>query len=278
VEEIYCWLAIVIYAGIHQESDFRSYWKEPEPGSQRPLHPVKKFMTFDRFFLLSRYLRISRNSSGSPFEVCSMWSDLQQRVSTQLWLPGTEVAVDESIQHFEGRAREKVKIPTKPTPEGLKIWVVAQLGYFLRWFFHDPTFRHDPLGHRALRRYRSRRTQSQRRQQRIYSRYLNPTQDVVYRLMRALPPGQYHVFIDNLFTSPALLLSLRDRGIGATGTCRVNCGLYEKLVAAKKDDTAGHCWPWNEIRAYPTPDGLVSDFLYFFPIKFPTNFPTNPTA
>ena len=35
-----------------------------------------------------------------------------------------------------GRAKEIVNIPSKPTPEGFKIWVLANQGYMLDWLFY----------------------------------------------------------------------------------------------------------------------------------------------
>ncbi|KAF1812442.1 pea pathogenicity protein, partial [Eremomyces bilateralis CBS 781.70] len=52
------------------------------------------------------------------------------------WLPGTNLAVDEAMARFTGRAAEIVNIPSKPTPKGFKIWVLADQGYILDWLFH----------------------------------------------------------------------------------------------------------------------------------------------
>ncbi|KAH0528214.1 hypothetical protein TsFJ059_003105 [Trichoderma semiorbis] len=108
---------------------------------------------------------------------------------------------------FQGKAREKVTIPTKPTPTGYKNWVVAQRGFFLR--------------------------------------------------------ASYHVFLDNLFSSPSLFQVLRQQGIGATGTCRTNCGLYQPFVTAKAEDSKGHrLWPHNKLVTVPTPDEMVNQIAW----------------
>ena len=52
------------------------------------------------------------------------------------WKPGTHLVVDETIQRFMGRAKEIVNIPSKPIPEGFKIWVLANKGYVLDWLYH----------------------------------------------------------------------------------------------------------------------------------------------
>ena len=48
---------------------------------------------------------------------------------------------------------------------------------------------------------------------------------VVDKLMDSLPKhvgSNYHIITDNFFTSPQLLRSLREKGIAATGTVRLN--------------------------------------------------------
>ncbi|KFA80417.1 hypothetical protein S40288_10314 [Stachybotrys chartarum IBT 40288] len=87
---------------------------------------------------------------------------------------------------------------------------------------------------------------------------LNPTQAVVVALVNKLPEGIYHIFLNNLFSSPDLFKALRILGIGATGTCRTNCGLFRDIVVAKENDRKGKAlWPWGRIQIWPTPDNKV---------------------
>jgi hypothetical protein len=86
-----------------------------------------------------------------------------------------------------------------------------------------------------------------------------------------LPKSTYHVFVDNLFSSPDLLRSLRQHGHGATGTARPNCGIYKGLADAKTADKAGKSgFEFNEIRVVPTPDNQVGN-----PDVFPHNLAAN---
>ena len=87
---------------------------------------------------------------------------------------------------------------------------------------------------------------------------LNSTQSVVIVLINLLPNSIYHVFVDNLFSSPDLFLSLRQHGQGATGTARPNCGIFKELVDAKRNDKSGKSgFKFNEIKVIPTPDNQV---------------------
>ena len=49
---------------------------------------------------------------------------------------------------------------------------------------------------------------------------LPPTQRIVYQLAQTLPFNQYqfHIYMDNLFTTIPLLVKLRGLGIGGCGT------------------------------------------------------------
>ncbi|KAG5803595.1 hypothetical protein H9Q74_014487, partial [Fusarium xylarioides] len=86
---------------------------------------------------------------------------------------------------------------------------------------------------------------------------------MVVALVNLLPSASYHVFMDNLFSSPSLYRILRDRGVGATGTARVDCGIYEGLVKLKKADNEGKLrWPWGKFEAVSTPDDKVNQIAW----------------
>ena len=89
---------------------------------------------------------------------------------------------------------------------------------------------------------------------------LNPTQKVVTYLLGLLPKAAYHVFLDNLFSSPNLFVILRESGIGASGTARANSGIFKELVEEKKHPDPSKPWGW--IRAVPTQDGLVNQMAW----------------
>ena len=67
----------------------------------------------------------------------------------------------------------------------------------------------------------------------------------------------YHIFIDNLFSSPDIFRYLRKMGIGATGTCRNHSGIYEGL-AKMKSNVSGKTLPWGSLTTVPSADNIVS--------------------
>ncbi|EXL65980.1 hypothetical protein FOPG_17827 [Fusarium oxysporum f. sp. conglutinans race 2 54008] len=78
-----------------------------------------------------------------------------------------------------------------------------------------------------------------------------------------LPKQIYHVFVDNLFSTPPLFRELRDHGYGATGTARPNCGIHKDLKRDKALDKLGRCdYAFNEVRAIPTRDNKVNQIAW----------------
>ncbi|KJZ69068.1 hypothetical protein HIM_11537 [Hirsutella minnesotensis 3608] len=255
--EVFIWLATLIYMGLHKETRVQDHWKTSSIGSMFPVHPILQFMSFDRFFLLQRHIRISDPTSIScglptPYAQVNEWSEHIQQASLALCQLGTCLAVDECIIGYTGRSKQTVTVKNKPTPTGFKVWVVAQAGYFLRWLWHQPS---NALGPAGTKRKRAEGTAEG-------GISLNPTQSVVVALLEQLPEQTYHIFFDNLFSSPDFLNALRRLEIGATGTARINCGFYKPFVEAKKADIKGICWPWGKLETAPTPDGQVNQFAW----------------
>jgi hypothetical protein len=134
---------------------------------------------------------------------------------------------------FTGRSKETTLVKGKPTPVGFKVWVIAQQGFFLRWLWHMksspynaviinlPTLK--PHGKRGKLRTEI---------------PLSNTQSVVVHLVKKLIPQTYHVFTDNLFSSPQLFRLLRQLGFGATGTARPNCGITTEMRRIKETGKA----------------------------------------
>lgn len=265
--EVFLWIATLIYMGIHREMRYEDHWKTGVPENLRPRHPILQFMTYDRFTQLQTHIRLvspdhNVNTSiqhlkpSSPYYRVEEWSQIIQEGSLLLYKPGIYIAVDECMIGYLGRSLETVTIPTKPTPTGFKVWAVAQQGYFLRWLWHSPKQAFGPVGVQPSRK-RKRSSENDLPP-------LNPTQSVVVALVKLLPKATYHVYLDNLFSSPSLFTVLRKQGIAATGTCRSNCGFFEPFVKAKAEDKKGKCWPWGTLKTAPTPDGQVRALIDTF--------------
>ena len=94
---------------------------------------------------------------------------------------------------FTGRAKEKLTIPTKPIPTGIKAWIIADKGYFLHWFWHAKGS--GPQGISQISRPLER----------------NKIALVVLVFLKTLPqgpPGTYSVILNSLFIFTRLLAYL----------------------------------------------------------------------
>ncbi|KAG5747638.1 hypothetical protein H9Q70_009698, partial [Fusarium xylarioides] len=140
-----------------------------------------------------------------------------------------------------------------PIKEGFKIWAIAEGGYFLNWLWHSP--QHILTSSQLHLQFQASSADN--------TITLNPTQSVVVSLLNTLRKATYHVFLDNLFSSPNLFRVLREQGFAATGTLRLNSGVHRDLVELKTLDRKGRLlWHWNQLLRLPTADHLVMQFAW----------------
>jgi hypothetical protein len=215
--EILAYLGILIYMGIHIEPHINDYWNTNEEDG--PIHQtVRKTMSKHRWQQIHRYfhiwnpaldqLSVRLDDKVRPHQkVDPLWKLLSSSFQ-RYWKPSRDLAIDECIEAFTGRTADIVNIPTKPTPIGFKIWVLADQGYVLDLLWHVRGDGKDqgPQGLRTTWKEQG----------------FSKTQAVVLELMTRMPNGgKGHTFwLDNLFTSSKLLSTLRNYGIGAAGTVR----------------------------------------------------------
>ena len=177
-------------------------------------------------------------------------------MSAQLFEPGSDIAVDECMIRYTGRSFDTAFVSNKPIPLGFKIWVEAQVGFFIHWLWHLKGSKYSAAGvTKKGKKQRKKKDQAATDDKLIP---LNNTQGVVIALCNLLPREIYYVFFDNLFSSADLFRCLRAHGHGATGTARVNSGIHKDLKKEKKLNKNGKSiYAFNEARAIPTPDNKV---------------------
>lgn len=91
----------------------------------------------------------------------------------------------------------------------------------------------------------------------------NKTQAVVVHLLEQLPPQRYIVYLDNLFTSNALLDYLRTLDFGVISTARIDAGIVQRLVDMKKNaGKKGHKLKYNDLFTAVSPSGRVCHMLW----------------
>ena len=136
--------------GLSPESDIEDYWKTTRKRAVN-YFAVREHMSKTRWQQIDSKLHISfpkgpgDPAKESPFDKVITLSDTLRDRFRQYQKPGTHLAVNETIARFTGRAFETVNIPTKPTPEGFKIWVIANEGYILDWLWHAKGDKKGPI-------------------------------------------------------------------------------------------------------------------------------------
>ena len=119
------------------------------------------------------------------------------------------------IQGFMGRSKEIVNIPSKPTPEGFKIWCLSNGPYILNWIYHSKRTKRIDLDD-------------------FWTDWcgLFKTEAVMVDLVKQegiYNDFRYMVWVDNLFTSAKLFRRLKEEGFGAAGTVRLSNTKRERI-------------------------------------------------
>lgn len=138
--EIKAFIGVYIYASVYPVVELHELWNQ---SSDRPLHrAITEAIGRTRFEQINHFFHISNPTEEalkktSPFVKTSPLSDRLRSAWSKYWSPGRNLAVDETIQAFTGRSSDIVNIPSKPTPEGYKIWALADHGYVIDFLYHS---------------------------------------------------------------------------------------------------------------------------------------------
>ena len=204
-DELKAFLGLQILIGLNPKPRIEEYWRVGEPDSMPGFAEV---MSRNRFQLLSTFLHFNDNSTRVPRGAVGFdhlhkvrpLLDLLRPLSKAYYVPGRELAVDETMRRFTGRIYFKQYVRNKPVPWGIKLWSLceSQTGYLLDWEVYtgkevNAVDRSNGLSH-----------------------------EVVMKLMSDFNGCGHHLFMYNFYTSPDLLDALQRLNTGACGTVRVN--------------------------------------------------------
>ena len=224
-DELRAYLGIITWMSCQPLKSLVEYWNT-EKRNGGIFDIIRESMGFGRWCQIDRYFYVflpKEHPLGStapkprPFDKVEHLASHLRKCFHKFMTAGINVAVDECIQGFSGRASEIVNIPSKPTPIGFKIWVLAIDGYVLDFMWHacgsknhDGPQNLDPQWQKLG---------------------FSATQSVVLTLVRRMEnEGRGHiVWIDNLFTSGRLLKTLRGLEIGGAGTVRTTKTQREEI-------------------------------------------------
>jgi len=218
--ELQGFLSISILRGIMKLPTLLSRWK-----SRKILSP-ERGISLTRYMQIKRYLHISVPPQEATFKLPrkDWWQKLEplssylQLRSQELYLPATNVAVDEMMVNFTGRSTHTIRMPSKPIPVGYKILAICDTGYTLDWLYISQVDSVASL---------------------IKQPNLSPTSSAILQLCSILDRHRrYVVYMDNAFSTILLFRELWKLSIGAVGTTRINSSELPDLL---KDKTMT-CW------------------------------------
>ena len=165
---------------------------------------VASLFTRNRFLDVLQYLHLADNNNLNPsdkfFKVNPLFKMINESC-LQNFIPEKNISIDESMVPYYGRHGCKQYIQNKPVKFGYKLCLAATTPDYAIQFY--PNAGKDDN----------------------YNKDIGLGGSVVMTLMSELPTvlnSNYHVVMDNFFTSPSLLRLLKGNGMAATGTIRAN--------------------------------------------------------
>ena len=208
VRDIKRTIGIILYMGISKLPNRRLYW-----GNKSAVPMIASSMTRNRFEEIMSILHYNNNNNLVPdghdgsnkLHKIQPMIDHFRKVFVETVIPETHQAIDEMMVPFKGRHSAKMYMPKKPVKWGYKMWCRAGIsGYCYDFEVVGGKDAKGPPSNVEL----------------LYE--FGESENVVLRLTSGLEKDVHKIFFDNLFTSPEVMIQLRQQGILAVGTLRAD--------------------------------------------------------
>jgi hypothetical protein len=192
--ELYAFLGVHLFMGIDRLPRTDLYW------SQTFGHPlITSLFSRDRFKQLLRFFRVAALDDDAAARdprphIASLAATLNASFAAH-YHPSQPLALDEAMAAYKGRSPIKQYIPSKPHKWGYKIYCLSSDDYLLHFEVYAGAEERSADG---------------------------ATFDTVMRMTRGYEDKGHVLYIDNWFTSPAVLDALKQRGIRCCGSVRRN--------------------------------------------------------
>jgi hypothetical protein len=153
--------------GFTSEPELKDYWCEDSSNDTiHANHPLSRYMTQYRYEQLRRYFHISAPpqvsggyvSTNYPLEptpeqtlqlseerLSGIWwhkvhivLDMLRKASKELYIPSSNVSIDEAMVRSFGRSSHTFKMLNKPISQGFKLFVLADHGYVYYFYLVRP--------------------------------------------------------------------------------------------------------------------------------------------
>ena len=195
------YIGVLLLLSISSTRSYRQAWNVR---SSQVLVHLLDLMSRNRFETISAFFHVVTTDEeaeleGDPLQKIRPLHDKIKSTCLELYQPLRELSIDERMVKSKARTHFRQYIRNKPTKWGFKYWILA-----------------DPTG------YTSDFNIYCGKQRTTVLSGLGLSYDVVMELIRPFQFQGYLLFLDNFYTSPALLQALKTVGIGTTGTLRVS--------------------------------------------------------
>ncbi|KFM83242.1 PiggyBac transposable element-derived protein 4, partial [Stegodyphus mimosarum] len=197
-EELLIFVGLILHMGTIRMNRIQDYWKTD---SLFGLRAFAENMSRNRFLLLLRALhfaKIPEQNTEPPkdrlYKIRNMINSFNSRVS-QIYYPGRELSLDESMILWRGRLVFRQYIPNKRHKYGIKLYMVTTShGMILKFMVYTGML--DDSGGKGH------------------------SQKVVMNLLDGMLDVGHSVFMDNYYNSYELAKCLADRKTHCTGTIK----------------------------------------------------------
>lgn len=205
IDELKVFFAILFLSGYNQVPSKRSYW---ESAADLRNELVVGAMRRNRFLEICRFIHFADNTKISTSD--KMWKlrpliSLLQNRFISLFVPEENLDYDECMVTYFGRHSCKQFIRGKPIRFGYKIWCLnTSSGYLVNFDIYQGR---NPRGNC------------------VYEEKFGKCAAPMIQMLDELPENKslpFKIYFDNLFTNMNLLIYLKEKGYGASGTFREN--------------------------------------------------------
>lgn len=200
-EEMMRYIGALLLLSISSTRSYRQAWNVR---SSQVLVRLLDLMSRNRFETISAFFHVVTideevQLAGDPLKKIRPLHNKIKVKCLEFYQPLRELSIDERIVKSKARTHFRQYIRNKPTKWGFKYWVLADpTGYTVDFNLYCGKQRTIPLSGQGL------------------------AYDVVMELVQPFQLQGYLLFIDNFYTSPALLPALKELGIGTTGTLNIS--------------------------------------------------------
>lgn len=222
-EKLDKFIGILVGSIVNVKKRERDYWSQ-----SKLLHHdmIADALSRDEFLDIKRFLKLSKRAHkdlNNKIWRVHHFVELFKINICQFGFFSSRYSIDESMIKFFGRSNIKQYMKNKPIRFGIKFWAICSISGYL--FDFDI--------------YRGKVDSVRPSAEKLKNCTLGArvVMKMLHKLLLTVPKQdleKYHVCFDNFFTSPDVLLHLKNLGLKATGTVRQN-RVYEKKMEQNKE-------------------------------------------